>query len=165
MIKRKDRKGKVFRLTRSLRGLGRSVARKSRVAVARSVMRDKRTRKKIMSILQKDLKRELELMCSVKHNSILMSTSPKSLKHFTWEKLEEELKSTAPNLHSVLEGALDVHRPPCKVSQSRKNVPSKSAIMGVCAAILCRFRHHAMNNVQRLVSLLLYKGGANKQVV
>ena len=85
-----------------------------------------------MGILQEDLKRELELMCSVRHKSMLMSASPSVLKHFTWEKLEEELKSTAPNLHSVLEGALDVHRPLCRGSQNRKNMPVKSAILGVC---------------------------------
>ena len=46
---------KVYKLTRSLRGLGHSIARKSRHSIARQVTRDVRIRKRIVQILQGDV--------------------------------------------------------------------------------------------------------------
>lgn len=156
----------VYRLTRSLRGLGRNVARKNRHSIARHVMRDGRMRRKVLEILKKDIQKELECMCSVQQASTLRVASPALLREFSWAKLEEELITKAPNLHTILDGALYIHRPPSKVrrrSQRRKRV-NRSAILGMSAAILCRYRSQSMNQFQRFLSLLLYKGGANKQV-
>ena len=165
-MKRKEA-GKVYRLSSSLKRLGRSIARKNRRSISLQVMKDAAMRKRVLVILQKDLQRELESMCSLHHNSVLRSTSPIALKKFSWMELEEEIRRTAPTLHALLDGTLHVHIPPSaqrRRARSKTRRVNKSAVLGFCAAILCRYRNQSMNLVQRLLSVLLYKSGASKQV-
>ena len=102
-------------------------------------MKDRGIRKGILTILQKD----------------------------SWDKLLEEVQHAAPNLFSILSGALHVHASPC-VERRRANASSQrvrsSAILGFCTAILCRYRNQSMNLVQRILSILLYNNGASKRV-
>ncbi len=43
--------------------------------------------------------------------------------------------------------------------------PSNSAVLGVCASILLRHKNQQMNVLQRVVSLILHRGHAGKQVM
>ena len=87
--------------------------------------------------------------------------------HFSWEDFNTELEKTAPNLFALLNGILHVHSPPSQRKRRKSDKlrhVNKNAILGFCAALLCRYRNQSMNLVQRLISMVLYRGGANKQV-
>ena len=160
-------RGRVHRLTSSLKRIGRSVGRRSRKSIALQSMKDSGIRRMVMKILAKDVRKELAALCTVRNASVMRATEPIALRSFSWESFGTEVKETAPSLFAVLDGSLEVHVPPSREKRRKTGKTrrvSKAAILGLCTAILCRYRNQSMNLVQRLVSILLYKGGANKQV-
>ena len=159
---------RVLRLTSSLKRLGRSVGRRSRRSIALQALKDSRIRKQVLAILTKDIQKELKAMCATGKASLLRAIEPAALTSFSWKALGAELQQIAPTLFSILDGSLHVHIPPSQMKRRKTDKlrrVSKAAIVGLCAAILCRYRNQSMNLVQRLVSVILYKGGANKQVI
>ena len=105
-------------------------------------MKDNSIRKHILRILGSDVQKELTAMCSLKNESILRSMKPSSLSKFSWNALGNELEHTAPTLYAFLDGSLQVHM--CHSQQLRRKTEksrraSKAAIIGICAAILCRY--------------------------
>ena len=145
-------KGRVHRLTRSLRRLGRSVGIRKRDAIARQAMGDKKIRGHILNILGRDIVKELKGMCSIKKQSILCLSSPEALYTFDWDAICSELKSAAPSLFTILHSATTVKVPPSKVRKVSRRVKQEQ-IIGLCAAILLRHRNHSMNLVQRVLSV------------
>ena len=104
-------------------------------------------------------------MCSMKKPSLLRSTE--QLASFSWASLGAEVQQTAPTLYAFLDHVLQLHTAPSR--EKRKKTMKyrrvkKEGIMGLCTAILCRYRNHSMNLIQRLISIILYRGGASKQV-
>ena len=158
---------RVYHLTSSLKRIGRSVGRRSHYSIGLQSMKSRRIKMFVLKILAKDIQKELVALCSVKNNSILRSTEPSALQGFSWDSLLAEVKESAPTLLTILDGSLEVHIPPSR-EKRRKTAKTrhvnKAAIIGLCTAILCRYRNQSMNLVQRLLSILMYKGGANKQV-
>ena len=73
--------GKVYQLSSLLKRLGCSIARKNRSLVSLQVIKNAAMRKRVLVILQKDLQKELESICSLYHNSVLRSAS-----HTLWKK-------------------------------------------------------------------------------
>ena len=104
-------KGRVHRLTRSLRRLGRSVGIRKRDTIARQAMGDKKIRGHILNILGRDIVKELKGMCSIKKQSILRLSSPETLYTFDWDAICSELKSAAPSLFTILHSATTVKYP------------------------------------------------------
>ena len=158
---------RVYRLTGSLKRIGLSVGRNSHKSIALQCMKDKGIKMFLLKILAKDVQKELAALCAIKKRSILRQTEPLALQTFSWESFATEVKLTAPTLFAVLDGSLEVHIPPSREKRRKTGKTrrvSKAAILGLCTAILCRYRNQSMNLVQRLLSVLLYKGGANKQV-
>lgn len=162
-MKRK-RTCRVDRLTSSLKRIGRSVGRRSRKSIALQCMKDGRIRTRILKVLGKYIQKEIATMCTLKKESILRMSEPTALQKFSWEALATEVKETAPNLFGILDGSLQVQVTPSQQKGRKSRRVNKTAILGLCTAILCRYRNQSMNLVQRLVSLILYKGGASKQV-
>ena len=103
-------------------------------------------------------------MCAVKKKSLLTSSDPSALASFSWDSFEKEVQETAPTLYSLLDGALTVHTPPSRRKGNNFRRVGKEGILRLCAAILCRYRNQSMNLVKRIVSLILHRGGASKQV-
>ena len=161
------RKYQVHRLTSSLKRIGRSVGRRKSYSIALQSLKHKRIKVHILKILVKEIRKELAALCTVKNESIMRSSQPSTLRDFSWESLVTEVKLAAPTLTAILDGSLEVHTSPSK-EKRRKTVKTrrvnKAAIVGLCTAILCRYRNQSMNLVQRLISVLMYKGGASKQV-
>ena len=121
----------------------------------------------VLKILAKDIRKELVALCSIQNNSILRSTEPSALQTFSWDSFLAEVKETAPTLLTILDGLLEVHIAPSK--EKRKKTAkiqhgNKAATIGLCTAILYRYRNQSMNLVEHLLSIFMYKGGANKQV-
>ena len=120
-----------------------------------------------MRILVNSIQKELDAMCSLKSPSMLRRSDLFALSLFSWEDFNTKVEKTAPNLFALLNGILHVHSPPSQRKRRKSDKlcrVNKNAILGFCAALLCRYRNQSMNLVQRLISLVLYRGGANKQV-
>ena len=84
------------------------------------------------------------------------------LANFSWDDLASELKIKAPVLHAFLTTCVDVKRRRRTVKTTRTT--SSAAVMGVCASILPRHKNQHMNILQHIVSLILHRGHAGKQV-
>lgn len=145
---------KRYILTPRRKRLGKAVARRFHSSVADECLKQSETRKvlfqKLVHLLRKDVKR----MCSNEVSSVLQDKKAKALSDFTWQKLMVELAANAPTLLQVLQGCTFTRTP-------RKN---RVATIGMCAAILLRFRHQRMNLVQRILSLILHAGHSAKLV-
>lgn len=147
-----------------LKTLARSVGRKNRPSIARQAMKDGKIKEIILSILSKQVQKEMTHMCSKKTSSVLRNTtSPDVLSKFSWDTIAEELRRHAPTLQQVLKGFTNVKR--YKGGRKRKtNLPTNTAIVGVCASILLRHKNIHMNLLQKIVSLILNCGHASKLV-
>ncbi len=145
---------KTFFLTPHRKHLGKAVARKSKKTIAAETLKDSSTKGYIVSIIGRELSREVRAMASDPVKSILQSQNPDDLKQFKWDTLLRELSKCAPVLSRLLLLATKTKRP-------RLN---QKAVIGVCAAILINHRNSKMNLVQKLASLILYAGHASKQV-
>ena len=152
-----------------MKTLGRSISRSNRAAIARQCLKDSGIRAKIFLYLEKDVQQELTGMCSKKVASVFRASSAEHLHVFSWDQVSEELKCRAPTLHALLSMCVNVKRRvrPSKNSGSVpcSHKPSNSTVLGVCASILLRHRNQCMNTLQRLVSLVLHRGHAGKQVI
>ena len=100
------------------------------------------------------IKGEVRAMCSLKNKSILYGESEEDLKLFTWDKLMTELESCAPNLKSILFA--------CTETKALKR--NRLATVGMCIAILLKFRFSRINLIQKINSLILYAGHSGKMV-
>ena len=98
--------------------------------------------------------------CGLLRNTFQLSTARAllclgTLKEFTWDKLFEELSFNAPILLSILRDCTQTRRP-------RTN---RSAVIGMCFAILLKYRYLKMNLIQKIISMILYAGDSTKQVI
>ena len=100
------------------------------------------------------MRHELKSMCSERVNSILSSQCSSHLHQFTWDKLPKELSLNAPVFLSTL----------ISLTQTWQPRMNRDAIIGMCSAILLKFRLSKMSTVQKLISLILYAGHSGKQV-
>jgi len=95
---------------------------------------------------------EIKKMCSHTVNSILQRTSATS--SFQWVDLINELEVHAPTLMTILNSATKTRCYRC----------NRSGVIGMCAAMLLRFRYSRMSLVQKLISIILYVGHSGKQL-
>ena len=91
-------------------------------------------------------------MCSHNVNSILRKTS--ALSSFRWVDLVNELEAHVPTLMMILNSA----------TKTRCYRSNRIGVIGMCAALLLKFRYSRMSLVQKLISTILYAGHTGKQV-
>lgn len=84
------------------------------------------------------------------------------LQNFRWDDIVTELKSRAPVLHAFLSMCVDVKRRQRAFKTTHRI--SNAAAMGVCASVLLRHKNQHLNVLQHIVSLILHRGHAGKQV-
>ena len=171
---RKTARAHAIPKSSGLKQLARGVAVKNRSTIGRQAVRDPKIRKRVLSILTKDIQKEMTTLCARKTGSILRQSSIQAINSFSWEAVTEELQRVAPTLHTILEGCVDVKRRQRKkpeTSQQQKGRrrikakrPCNTAILGVCASILLRHKNVHMNALQRIISLVLHTGHSAKQV-
>ena len=155
-----NRKVNVHRLTHSLKRLGRSVGRRDRASIARQVVADRKLLNKTVPLIGKAMAREMLALRF--EDTMLKNSEPSTLEGFSWKKLLDELRETAPVTTSLLTNSLT-----CLRSSRSKKGPRRvntDAIVGLCCGLLARARSQKLNLVQRLISVLLYGGHASKQV-
>ena len=97
---------KTFILSRSLKKLGRAVAKGKRPFIARTALLDDRLLQQILGRLIVCVRRELKTLCSLKKDSLLRHTDLESLLIFSWKKVVQELEVHAPVLLRVLQGCI-----------------------------------------------------------
>ncbi len=134
--------------------MGRSIARGSKQALVDQCFGDPEVHNYILKMTGQILRRELKAMCSAEVQSVLSSMSKTDLETFTWDKLENELTLHAPTLRSILYACMVTRRP-------RAN---RAAAVGICAAVLLKYRYQRMSLVQKVIALILYAGHCGKQV-
>ena len=80
-------------------------------------------------------------------------------------RLQYRVEKTAPNLFALLNGILHVHSPPSqrKRKSDKLRHVNKNAILGFCAALLCRHRNQSMNVVQRLIPNKIFATHKSKE--
>ena len=131
-----------------------SLARNSKSAVVEEVFKDPVTQGYMIKKMGITMRNELKSMCSERVNSILSSQRSSHLHQFTWDKLLRELSLYAPVFLSILNS----------LTQTRRPRMNRDAVIGMCSAILLKFRLSKMSTVQKLISLILYAGHSGKQV-
>ena len=151
-ISHKDRRKYI--LTPSRKKIVKAVARKSMQSMARECFKEPRSRAYLVKYVGMIVRNELKSMCSDKTNSVLRADPTIELKVFKWDTLLAELSQNAPVFLSLLHAA----------THTRRNRENKSAVIGLCAAVLIKHRFQKMNVVQKLISLILYAGHSGKKV-
>lgn len=102
---KKKRTSREFRLSSSLRRLGRSVGRCNRKSIARQAVQDKEIRTKVIKYLGDIVAREMKKMCAKSTNSVLRQKDVKSLEEFRLESVTAEMHQLAS--HSCVVVFLD----------------------------------------------------------
>ena len=116
-----------------------------------------------MQRLGKDIQKELTGLCSKKNKSVFRDVSPEKISSFSWDKLITDLEKRAPTFHTLLHGCAEVKRRERKITTKKLKRPNK-VVVGVCASLILQHKNHNMNVLQRIVSLILHRGHAAKQV-
>lgn len=141
-----------YALTPSRKHVGKAIARRSRSALVVEALKDPVTRGYVVRRVGMMVRNELVLMCSDRVQSMLRS---QSLKEFTWSAFMRELSTNAPVLLTLLKSCTHTRIP-------RQN---RDAVIGVCCAILLKFRYSKMSLFHKIVSVILYAGSSGKQVI
>ena len=94
------------------------------------------------------------------YDSICILTE--KLRRFNWNVVGDELETRAPILHKLLKVCVEVKRKKRPVKSSFR--VGNDAAMGGCAAILLHHKNQHMNALQHIISLILHRGHARKQV-
>lgn len=124
------------------------------IAVTDHCFKDETIREYSVNKVAQIIHSEVKKMCTHDVNSILRQTSCESLGNFQWCNLISELQQHAPTLMTILNACT-------KTRRYRKN---KNGVIGMCAAMLLKFRYNRMSLVQKLISTILYAGHSGKQV-
>ena len=130
-----------YTLTPTRKPAGKALARRSQCALMSELLKDPANTKYLLRRIGILLRRELALMCSDRTNSILRSQSMSDLRNFTWNSLLSELSLKAPTLLSILQSCTYLSKP----HQNR------SAVIGMCSALLLKHRFSKMCIVQKVI--------------
>ena len=136
----------IRRLSRCLKGLGRSIGRRSRLSIARQSLKDKAIRKKLLEYIGTDIQKEFTGMCTVKDQSMFRVESKDDLEHFSWDEAVRELGTRAPTLYSLLKHSIIVksHRT-SQTGGGKTHQPRDTSVLGVIAGLMLWLRSQRMN--------------------
>ena len=119
-------------------------------ALADSVINSDRTEDIAITSLLRNINKELKMICSAKHSSIILDNF-EAVKQFSWRSIWIELNQAIPTLMKLLTGL--VSKP-----------QNKKPMLCMVASMILKSRHSSMALAQRAVSVLLYGNGATKMV-
>lgn len=155
VVSKDKKKSRFFHLSQSLKKLGKYVGRRNKQSIARAVVENVALRKEVVTQISRLALKEIKLICSDTHDSILRMKSKIALEKFTWERVWLELEQYLPLLVSIF---LQF------VPQSKRENLSTRRVLCVCISILLKLHCHKINLVQAIISLLLKCGHATTQV-
>lgn len=148
------KKPRTYHLTPKRKRVGKAIARGSKKAVVEECFKDPVVKKHLMAKVGRVIHSELSAMCSEKVSSVLLKRSKDAYNDFNWDTLYTELEVNASTLLSILQSCTKTRRPR----------PNRKATIGMCTAILLKYRFSKMSLIQRILSLILYAGHSGKQV-
>lgn len=126
------------------------------MSVAVECVRDKRTRKHVISALTQIIRKEIKDLCSRRVMSVQRSRAPSTLKGFSWDTIVDEAAKYAPTLIELLTG--------CTQKSLKASKENQKSVIGVCLSLLCKYQNPKMTLFQRMLSLILYAGHSAKKV-
>ena len=151
-----QRKNRYFYLSRSLKKIGKYVGRGKKRSIAEAVIQNSALKYEVVVALGREVCKEISMICSDSHDSILRMKTKTALELFSWERVWLELKTHAPMLVALLVQLL----PPSK----RKSADVIHPALCICASILLKLRNNKVNVVQVMMAVILKAGHASKQV-
>ena len=148
------KKPKRVILTPLRKRVGKAIARGSRKAVAEQCFKDPSTKKYLLEVFGREIRKDIRHISSSKTPSCLRYSSPEDLCTFTWDKLLTELSTGAPTLLEILRAA------------TRKRIPRSNTIgvICMCAGIILKHHNPTLSLVQKILTVILFAGHVSKQV-
>ena len=141
----KNSKQRLFRVTSSLKKIGRAVGRHSKAGIVNQVVKDKVMMRKLVVKMGKELK----LTCSHESKSLLKNKSLQAIESFNWLDVVQDLRRTAPLLFSLL---FTLTSSSTKTKATINSLDKKQEIpIAFCAGILLRFTSQKANLIQRII--------------
>lgn len=92
VLQKKGRKHQVFKVSRSLHSLARSVGRRNRKSVVNQVMKDRNMRSSVVVKVGKLIKKELVFTGTRDARSMYGNKSLEDMKKFDWSLLAADMK-------------------------------------------------------------------------
>jgi hypothetical protein len=122
----------------------------------------------ILNKLENDLKKESSGLCSRKNPSLLSDSKPESIINLKDSCIVKELEERAPILHRVLKAVASgkmkcINNIEKDDKKSERNFKVTRAI-SMATSVLFRCRTPSMSALSYRLSILLWHGGAEKQV-
>ena len=145
-------------LTPSRKPIGKALFHGSRFSIIKQCFRDAKLHSIVVKNMCKLLRQEIRGLCSLKSNpnSVLRYSSNSLLPLFSWTKLITEMAEHFPVLLQLLTALTSF-------TKTRKEYPH--CIIGMCTAILCKYRCSNTSPIQKMISVLMYSGHTCKQVI
>ena len=125
VVSKVQTKPRYFHLSRSL---GKYIGRGKRQSIAKAVLENEALRREVITQIGLLLQREIKMICSDTHDSILRMKSKIALEKFTWERVWLELEENTPLLVSIFLQMV----PRCK-----REDESTKATLCLCMCIFC----------------------------
>ena len=149
------KKPKTIVFTPNRKHLGKAVAQKRKMAVARECCKDSGTLKYIIAIHGLKMQKEIRTMCSDNTKSFLQSQS------------KEKLTIGLSGINSIRNCPKTdpLYSDFCKLAQ-KPGWPDQTQklLCRLCAAMILKHRQPRMNLLQKIISLILYAGHASPNV-
>lgn len=116
---------------------------------------------KILLKLENDIRKESIEMCSRKKPSVLSSTKPASIISLKDSVVVKELEERAPTLYRILKTVASGK----SRKSAKKNEDKVTHALSFAISVLFRCRSPYMSAISYRLSILLWHGGAEKQVI
>lgn len=125
--------------------------------VATAVWSSEKLKSCLLKKVESEIQEECSSLCSKKSPSMLANTSPDHIISLKDESIVGELQERAPTLHRCLAAAVTSKRKGSK----KKNA---TAALSMASSVLLRCRNPQLSANAYRLSVLLWHGGAQKQV-
>ena len=139
----------------------RSIAKEERRSICNAVWSSSDLKPIILAKVEKQIKDESSGLCSRSCPSILADPKPQSLIQLKDSEVVKELEERAPLLHRVLNAVASGKYVKKETSKQSEKV---SRAVSMASSVLLRCRTPNMSTLAYRLSLLMWHGGAEKQV-
>ena len=140
----------------------RNVVCGTNASIANAVWSSDELKSCVLKNVEKEIQDECSRLCSRKSPSIVTDTSPESIISLKDSQIVHELEERTPVLHRCLTAAAcsKQKKKSTRVDQDQKTTSAVS----MASSVLLRCRNPAMSANAYRLSVLLWHGGAQKQV-
>ena len=146
--------------------IGRNVVCGTNSSIVNAMWSSEELKSCVLSNVEKEIQSECSKLCSRKSPSILTYISPDSLVSLKDSQIVYELEERAPTLHRCLAAAASSNSKQRQLQDpSQQQLRQKiTSTLSMASSVLLRCRNPAMSANAHRLSVLLWHGGAQKQV-